>query len=236
MNGRNIREIWEMRTIEVWKWNYPLLKKLIYLKTNCRRYRLRLVLSLEDCIPSNLPLVFFSRIFFQYLVSFSPLSSIIPYLFIDDFPVDNEAIISDIQKRGKSTSFGFLFPSNAYLISLHLSLYFSMMKHLIDVLSADGQYLTQLLRADISIFRKARIQDSIILKETQSTGLLGYHPIQFFLLSVQQLLFSFHYKQQSTHPERSITYHACAKLLQSCPTLCDLVDCSLPGSSVHGIL
>ena len=27
-----------------------------------------------------------------------------------------------------------------------------------------------------------------------------------------------------------------AKLLQSCPTLCDPVDCSLPGSSVHGIL
>ena len=23
---------------------------------------------------------------------------------------------------------------------------------------------------------------------------------------------------------------------QSCPTLCDPVDCSLPGSSVHGIL
>ena len=28
---------------------------------------------------------------------------------------------------------------------------------------------------------------------------------------------------------------ACAKLLQSCPTLCDPVDCILPGSSVHGI-
>ena len=27
-----------------------------------------------------------------------------------------------------------------------------------------------------------------------------------------------------------------AKSLQSCPTLCDLVDCSPPGSSVHGIL
>ena len=27
-----------------------------------------------------------------------------------------------------------------------------------------------------------------------------------------------------------------AKLLQSCPTLCDPMDCSLPGSSVHGIL
>ena len=28
----------------------------------------------------------------------------------------------------------------------------------------------------------------------------------------------------------------CAKLLQSCPTLCDPMDCSLPGSPVHGIL
>ena len=26
-----------------------------------------------------------------------------------------------------------------------------------------------------------------------------------------------------------------AKSLQSCPTLSDLMDCSLPGSSVHGI-
>ena len=30
--------------------------------------------------------------------------------------------------------------------------------------------------------------------------------------------------------------HACAKSLQSCPTLCNPIDCSLPGSSVHGIL
>ena len=28
----------------------------------------------------------------------------------------------------------------------------------------------------------------------------------------------------------------CAKSLQSCPTLCYPMDCSLPGSSVHGIL
>ena len=28
----------------------------------------------------------------------------------------------------------------------------------------------------------------------------------------------------------------CAKLLQSCPTLCHSMDCSLPGSSVRGIL
>ena len=28
----------------------------------------------------------------------------------------------------------------------------------------------------------------------------------------------------------------CAKQLQSCPVLCNPMDCSLPGSSVHGIL
>ena len=29
---------------------------------------------------------------------------------------------------------------------------------------------------------------------------------------------------------------AAAKLLQSCPTLSDPMDCSLPGSSIHGIV
>ena len=28
----------------------------------------------------------------------------------------------------------------------------------------------------------------------------------------------------------------CTKLHWSCPTLCDLIDCSLPDSSIHGIL
>ena len=28
--------------------------------------------------------------------------------------------------------------------------------------------------------------------------------------------------------------YMCAKLLQSCMTLCDPMDCSPPGSSVHG--
>ena len=28
----------------------------------------------------------------------------------------------------------------------------------------------------------------------------------------------------------------CVQLLPSCPTLCDAMDCSLPGSSVYGIL
>ena len=31
------------------------------------------------------------------------------------------------------------------------------------------------------------------------------------------------------------TWNTAAKSLQSWPTLCDTTDCSLPGSSVHGI-
>ena len=36
----------------------------------------------------------------------------------------------------------------------------------------------------------------------------------------------FHRVMDEVHP----------KSLQSCPTLCDPMNCSLPGSSVHGIL
>ena len=38
------------------------------------------------------------------------------------------------------------------------------------------------------------------------------------------------------HFRTNLTNVLCAKLLQSCPTLCDPMDCSPPGSSVHGIL
>ena len=36
-------------------------------------------------------------------------------------------------------------------------------------------------------------------------------------------------------PETDFGCGCCAKSLQSCPTLYDPMDCSLPGSSVHGI-
>ena len=36
-------------------------------------------------------------------------------------------------------------------------------------------------------------------------------------------------------PLKTFNVVAAAKSLQSCPTLCDPVDCSLPGSSIHGI-
>ena len=37
-------------------------------------------------------------------------------------------------------------------------------------------------------------------------------------------------------PALSMCMRACVKSLQSCPTLCNPMDCSPPGSSVHGIL
>ena len=39
--------------------------------------------------------------------------------------------------------------------------------------------------------------------------------------------------KQLTLPENK--YNVCVLLAQLCPTLCDPMDCSPPGSSVHGI-
>ena len=40
----------------------------------------------------------------------------------------------------------------------------------------------------------------------------------------------------NTEETSSLAQFICARSLQSCPTLCNPMDCSLPGSSVHGIL
>ena len=44
--------------------------------------------------------------------------------------------------------------------------------------------------------------------------------------------------KSSKNDNETSSHHACvhAKSLKSCPTLCDPVDCSLSGFSVHGIL
>ena len=57
------------------------------------------------------------------------------------------------------------------------------------------------------------------------------------LLAINSMLVN----QQSVLIETSLNKNAyktrlCAKLLLSCPTLCDPMDCSPPGSSVHRIL
>ena len=42
--------------------------------------------------------------------------------------------------------------------------------------------------------------------------------------------------QSYWYPRTTLCVYVCAKPLQSCLTLCDPMDCSLLGSSVHGIL
>ena len=43
-------------------------------------------------------------------------------------------------------------------------------------------------------------------------------------------------KNKKPKPVELTVVCMCAKWLQSCPTLCDPLDCSPPGSSAHGIL
>ena len=69
------------------------------------------------------------------------------------------------------------------------------------------------------------------------------HYFQFQLLSSTNPLFPFHrnvldWHRKNTDHSRKGENRSCvsAKSLQSCPTLCDPMKCSLAGSSVHGIL
>ena len=60
-----------------------------------------------------------------------------------------------------------------------------------------------------------------------------------FTLLYQALGAVFHYVRHSrwSHfPHSSTPDPTCVCFAQSCPTLCDPMDCSLPGFSVHGIL
>ena len=75
---------------------------------------------------------------------------------------------------------------------------------------------------------------------SQPTGLCDLHCCK--LLTLWQVVM----QQRKTNSKTYLLEHcfhtcthtpvAAAKSLQSCPTLCDPIDCSPPGSSVHGIL
>ena len=60
----------------------------------------------------------------------------------------------------------------------------------------------------------------------RSNGKLGSH-IRRYL----QVIF----REKKRDTFAMVLAAAAAKLLQSCPTLCDPMDCSLPGSSIHGV-
>ena len=68
-----------------------------------------------------------------------------------------------------------------------------------------------------------------LIRQTATKVLLKMASCFFFLDDTHFLVVSILYFTY-------IAAAAAAKLLQSCPTLCDPIDGSPPGSSVHGIL
>ena len=63
------------------------------------------------------------------------------------------------------------------------------------------------------------------------TGTLQVQPGILALVILQQSVCL----RVSVHVCVCVCVCVCVKLLQSCPTLCDLMNCNSPGSSVHGI-
>ena len=68
---------------------------------------------------------------------------------------------------------------------------------------------------------------------------MSYSELPFHLVCFPispSLLFYVLYQAFIKYSGKAFVYIYAAKSLQSCPTLCDPMDCSLPGFSVHGIL
>ena len=71
---------------------------------------------------------------------------------------------------------------------------------------------------------------SLKAKRHYASEMKSFHPYSMFTLLQEMTL------DPRTLLVSVLCMHVCAKLLQSCPTPCDFVDCSPPSSSVHGIL
>ena len=81
-------------------------------------------------------------------------------------------------------------------------------------------FKTEIFR-NLLILIKWKIIYQIFQRDTEKQWSMGN-------LENTHFYFLFYLTQEESESE--------VKLLQSCPTLCDPVDCSLPGFSVHGIL
>ena len=87
----------------------------------------------------------------------------------------------------------------------------------------------------LSIIPRSRMQDHVVtlLKILKTCQTVFYNKLHHFSSS------SAVYKDsvsQHSHQHSFLLYAAAAKSLQSCPTLCDPIDSSVPGSAVPGIL
>ena len=92
---------------------------------------------------------------------------------------------------------------------------------------------------DGSIFCEQN-QDVPDTSAAHSSGIGSYHPVGLVCAPVNFWNSFLHIAKITYNMDMDTNLCVCvlchAKLFQSCPTLCDHMDCSLPGSSVHGIL
>jgi len=91
--------------------------------------------------------------------------------------------------------------------------------------------------------------DSWGLKESDTTERLNWTELNwmyssfvkyFYLWNLSSTTLDYHlclcYLIKHYHPNESVSSVQFSSVTQSCPTLCDHMDCSLPSSSLHGIL
>ena len=83
------------------------------------------------------------------------------------------------------------------------------------------------------------INDEIKMKLAQlCLTLTLYDPMEYTVHGILQARIpewvAFPFSKESSQPRDGTQSES--EVAQSCPTLCDPVDCSLPGSSIHGIL
>ena len=77
---------------------------------------------------------------------------------------------------------------------------------------------------------QARIQEWVAVSLSRGSSQTRYQtPISYVSCTGRQFLYHQH------HLQSPLNFFCGAQSLQSCPTLCDPMECSLPGSSVHGI-
>ena len=81
-------------------------------------------------------------------------------------------------------------------------------------------------------------QSQMKLSDSQAKTLDHYTKLPLSIKKVKNLQFtkSMAYLGRKNSTESGMCVCVCAMSLQSCPALCDLMDCSPPGSSVPGIL
>ena len=98
-----------------------------------------------------------------------------------------------------------------------------------------------------SVFRvQSRVEDGYRVANRRNTKDIFYHSIlpfsllftffSYIYLSNIYYLWVIGLRAEDLKTEWEFYYSCESEVTQSCPTLCDPMDCSLPGSSIHGIL